>query len=114
MKTPLAITAVALGLAAAAPIGSAMAHPVSVQIGVPVVDVRIGVPVPRLFIPAPVVVAPAPVYAPPPAVPRPVFYAAPYYGRHDQRYEPRYRHDWDGRGDERHRHWDARTGRWCD
>lgn len=108
MNKPLAITAVALGLAAAAPIGSAFAHPVSVRIDGPEFGVRIGVPVPRVYLPAPVVVAPPPrvIYAPPPPVyaPRPIYYPAPYYRtRYDA---PHHRHH--------RRHWDERRGRWCD
>jgi hypothetical protein len=106
MKKPLAITAVVLGLAAAAPIGSALAHPVSVRIDAPEFGFRIGIPAPRVFIPAPVVVAPPVVFAPPPRVyaPEPVYYPAPYYrARYDAPY-PRHHH----------RRWDERRGRWCD
>ena len=105
MKKPLAITAVALGLAAAAPFGAALAHPVSVRIDVPGVGVRIGAPV---YVPAPVVVAPpprviyapAPVYAPPPRV----IYAPPVYRVGYGSPYPRHHH----------RRWDDRRGRWCD
>ena len=122
MKKPLAITAVALGLVAAAPIGSALAHPVSVRIDAPEFGIRIGVPTPRVFVPAPVVYAPAPVvYAPPPVVyapaprviaPAPVYYPAPYYRvRYDDRvrYDAPYSHR-----RHHHRDWDDRRGRWCD
>jgi hypothetical protein len=61
MKKPLAITAVLLGLAAAAPVGAALAQPVSVRIDAPDFGIRIGVPVPRVFVPAPVIVAAPPV-----------------------------------------------------
>jgi hypothetical protein len=109
MNKPLAITAVALGLAAAAPIGAVLAHPVSVRIDGPEFGIRIGTPVPRVYLPAPVIVAPPRVvYAPPPRVipPRPVFYRAPYYrARYESPY-PHHRHA--------HRHWDERRGRWCD
>jgi hypothetical protein len=116
MKKSLAITAAVLGLAAAAPIGSALAHPVAVRIDAPEFGIRIGVPLPPVFIPAPLVVAPAPVYAParvyapePVYAPAPrdygpprTFYPAPYYRA---RYEmPRHHH----------RHWDEGRGRWCD
>lgn len=113
MRKSLAITAAVLGLAAAAPIGSALAQPVAVRIDAPEFGIRIGVPVPRVFIPAPVVVAPPPVvyappraiYAPPPRVfpPRPVFYPAPIYRTRYETSHPRHR-----------RHWDERQGRWCD
>jgi hypothetical protein len=108
MNKPLAITAVALGLAAAAPIGAALAQPVSVRIDGPEFGIRIGAPVPHVYVPAPVVVAPVPVYAPPPVIyvppprviaPRPVFYPAPYYR---VRYEDRHHHH-----GQFHRHWDA-------
>jgi len=108
MKKSLAITAAVLGLAAAAPIGSALAHPVSVRIDAPDFGIRIGVPVPRVYVPAPVVVAPPPVvYAPAPRVyaPAPVYYPAPYYRTRYEAPYPHYRH---------HRHWDERRGRWCD
>ena len=109
MKKSLAITAAVLGLAAAAPIGAALAHPVSVRIDAPDFGIRIGVPVPRVYIPAPVVVAPPPVvYAPPPRVyapPAPVFYPAPYYRARYEAPYPNHRH---------HRYWDERRGRWCD
>jgi hypothetical protein len=114
MKKSLAITAAVLGLAAAAPIGSALAHPVSVRIDAPEFGVRIGVPVPRVYIPAPVVVAPPPVvYAPAPRVvpPAPVYYPAPVYRT---RYESPYpRYDSYPRHHHR-RYWDDRRGRWCD
>ena len=110
MKKPLAMIAVALGLVAAAPIGSALAQPVSVQIAGPEFGISIGVPAPRIFVPAPVIVAPPVVVAPAPRViaPAPVYYPAyypsPYY--HRPRYVS-YPH-------RPHRYWDARLGRWCD
>ena len=110
MNKPLAITAVALGLAAAAPIGSPLAHPVSVRIEAPEIGIRIGVPVPRVYVPAPAVFAAPPVYvAPPVYAPRQVFYGEPYYREpyYRTRYEAPYpRHH--------HRRWDERAGRWCD
>jgi hypothetical protein len=97
-----------MGLAAAAPIGSALAQPVSVRITTPEFGIRIGTPMPHVYLPAPVIVAPPRViYAPPPRVlpPRPVYYPAPYYRA---RYEaPHYGHG-------HRRHWDERRGRWCD
>lgn len=108
MKKPLAFTAVALGLVAAAPIGSALAHPVSVRIDAPEFGIRIGVPTPSIYVPAPVVVEAPPVaYVPAPRViaPAPVYYPAPYYR---VRYESPYPHH------PHHRHWDERRGRWCD
>jgi|SRR5215470_16101086 len=113
MKKPLAMIAVALGLAAAAPIGSALAQPVSVRIDAPEFGIRIGVPVPHIYVPAPVVVAPPPVVvAPAPRViaPAPVYYPAPYY---TQYYAPYHRAHYVSYP-HRHRYWDARLGRWCD
>ncbi|HTT10054.1 MAG TPA: hypothetical protein VMG60_04110 [Burkholderiaceae bacterium] len=105
MKKPLAIIAVALGIAAA-PIGSALAHPVAVSVSTPAFGISIGVPLPGVYVPAPVVVAPPPlVVAPPVAVaPPPVVVAPPvpvYYPR------PYYRARYHG-----HYHWDARHGYW--
>ena len=118
MRKPLAITAVLLGLAAAAPIGAALAHPVAVRIDAPEFGIRIGIPAPRVFLPAPVVFAPPPVvYAPPPRVyaPQPVYYPAPYYrARYEGPYDGRYDGRHEGRYPHRHRHWDERQGRWCD
>ena len=105
MKKPLVITAVLLGLAAAAPIGSALAHPGAVRIDAPQFGIRIGVPAPRVYLPAPVIYAPPVVVARPRFyAPQPAYYPAPYYRA---RYEAPYprRH---------HRHWDERQGRWCD
>ena len=112
MKKPLAIAAVVLGVAAAAPISSALAQPVAVQVSTPQFGISIGVPLPGIYVPPPVVVAAPPVvYAPPPVVyappprviaPAPVYYPAPYYRA---RYAAPYPHG--------HWHWDARRGRWC-
>jgi hypothetical protein len=111
MNKPLAISALVLGLAAAAPMGAALAHPVSVRIDTPGLDIRVGLPVPRVFLPAPVVVAPAPVVvAPPVYAPRPVFYPVPHY----RSPEPYHRVRYDAPRERHHRHWDARAGRWCD
>jgi hypothetical protein len=109
MKKPLAITAVLLGLAAAAPIGSALAHPVAVRIDAPEFGIRIGFPAPRVFLPAPVI------YAPPPPVyaPQPVYYPAPYYSA-PYYPAPYYRARFQGPYPHHHRHWDDRQGRWCD
>ncbi|HUL67830.1 MAG TPA: hypothetical protein VLW55_24765 [Burkholderiaceae bacterium] len=111
MKKPLAMIAIALGLAAAAPIGAALAQPVSVRIDAPEFGIRIGVPVPHVYVPAPVVVAPPPVVvAPAPRViaPAPVYYPAPYYHP-----APYYRARYVSYP-HRHRYWDARLGRWCE
>lgn len=127
MKKSLAIAAAVLGLAAAAPIGSALAQPVAVRIDAPHFGIHIGVPAPRVFIPAPVViaprpviVAPVPVYAPPPRVyvPAPVYAPAPriYNDRayHPHQHDRYYRAGYETRRRHHDRHWDERRGRWCD
>lgn len=118
MKKSLAIAAAVLGLAAAAPISSALAHPVAVRVDAPHFGIRIGVPVPPIFIPAPVVIAPAPVYAPPPRVyaPAPIYAPAPVYApprvyNDEYRY---YRTGHETRHRHHHRHWDERRNRWGD
>jgi hypothetical protein len=125
MKKSLAMAAAVLGLAAAAPIGAALAHPVAVRIDAPEFGIRIGVPVPPVFIPAPVVVAPRPVVVAPPVpvfAPAPIYAPAPVYAPPpriygDRGYYPEYRGyraSYEMRHRHPYRHWDARRGRWCD
>ncbi|HXF45686.1 MAG TPA: hypothetical protein VNK91_06170 [Burkholderiaceae bacterium] len=112
MNKPLAAIAVAVGLAA--PVGAALAQPVSVRIDTPEIGIRIGHPLPHLHVPAPVVIAPPPVvYAPPRVVvappvvyPVPPYYRAYYKGHwHKHRWHKHHWHKHHGHGHRDHR-WD--------